>query len=93
MTYHPTPIAFKSITRVSDTEWTLVVTNRVEYCNYRLIWTKDLTKGFTSTGDWEHAVGPAAIPQWTTNVITTGGAWFWRAEGADGTNLVLKAED
>ena len=71
----------------------LVVTNRVEYCNYRLIWTKDLTKGFTSTGDWEHAVGEAAAPIWTTNVITTGGAWFWRAEGADGTNMVLKTEE
>ena len=93
VTNHPTPIAFRSIDRVSDTEWTLVVTNRVEYCNYRLIWTKDLTKGFTSTGDWEHAVGEAAAPIWTTNVITTGGAWFWRAEGADGTNMVLKTEE
>ena len=93
VTNHPTPIAFKSITRVSDTEWTLVITDRVEYCNYRLIWTDDLTKGFTSTGDWEHAVGPAADPVWTTNVITTGGAWFWRAEGADGTNMVLKTEE
>ena len=88
VTNHPTPIAFKSIERVSDTEWALVVTDRVEYCNYRLIWTKDLTKGFTETGKWEHAVGPAAEPVWTTNVITTGGAWFWRAEGADGTNMV-----
>ena len=93
VTNHPTSIAFKAIERVSDTEWTLVVTDRVEYCNYRLIWTDDLTKGFTSTGDWEHAVGPAALPTWTTNVITTGGAWFWRAEGADGTNMVLKTEE
>ena len=92
-THHPTKIAFKSIDRVSDTEWTLVITNREPYCNYRLIWTDDLTKGFTSTGDWEHAVGPAATPVWTTNVITTGGAWFWRAEGADGTNMVLKTEE
>ena len=93
VTNHPGPIAFKSIDRVSDTEWTLVVTDRVEYCNYRLIWTDDLTKGFTSTGDWEHAVGPAADPVWTTNVITTGGAQFWRAEGADGTNMVLKVQE
>ena len=92
-THHPDPIAFKSIERVSDTEWTLVVTDRVEYCNYRLIWTKDLAKGFTETGKWEHAVGPAAEPVWTTNVITTGGAWFWRAEGADGTNMVYKTEE
>ena len=92
-TYHPTPIAFKSIARVSDTEWELVVTNRKQYCNYRLIWTDDLTKGFVSTGTWEHAVGEAASPVWTTNVVTTGGAWFWRAEGADGTNMVLKVEE
>lgn len=90
VTNHPTQIAFMSIDRVSDTEWTLVVTDRVEFCNYRLLWTDDLTKGFTSTGAWEHAVGDAASAQWTTNVITTGGAWFWRAEGADGTNMVLK---
>ena len=93
VTNHPTLIAFKSIERVSDTEWTLVVTDRVEYCNYRLIWTKDLAKGFTETGKWEHAVGPAAESVWTTNVITTGGAWFWRAEGADGTNMVYKTEE
>ena len=91
VTNQPTPIAFKSIDRVSDTEWVLVITNRVEFCNYRLIWTDDLTKGFTSTGDWEHAVGPAAEPVWTTNVITTGGAWFWRAEGTEGTNMVPPA--
>ena len=85
VTNQPTDIAFKSIDRVSDTEWALVITDRVEFCNYRLIWTKDLTKGFTSTGEWEqaHAAGP-----WATNVITTGGAWFWRAEGTEGTNMV-----
>lgn len=88
ITNYPTPIAFKSIERISDTEWTLTVTSRVPYCNYRLIWTTDLTKGFTSTGAWEHAVGPAAEPVWTTNVLTTGGAWFWRAEGTEGTNMV-----
>ena len=93
VTNHPGPIAFKAIERVNDTEWTLVITNRTPYCNYRLIWTTDLTKGFTSTGAWEHAVGPAAAPVWTTNVITTGGAWFWRAEGADGTNMVLRTEE
>ena len=90
VTNRPMEIAFKSIERVSDTEWALVVTDRVEYCNYRLIWTDDLTKGFTSTGEWEHAVGEAASAQWETNVITTGGARFWRVEGADGTNMVLK---
>ena len=92
VTNQPTPIAFKSIDRVSDTEWTLVITDRVEYCNYRLLWTTNLVEGFISTGAWEHAVGPAADPIWTTNVITTGGAWFWRAEGTEGTNMVLKVE-
>ena len=93
VTNHPSPIAFKSIDRVSDTEWTLVVTDRVEYCNYRLLWTTNLVEGFISTGAWEHAVGPAADPVWATNVITTGGVWFWRAEGSDGTNMVLKTEE
>ena len=92
VTTNPTAIAFKSIDRVTDTEWKLVVTNRVRYCNYRLIWTDDLTKGFVSTGDWEHVVHEDCAV-WTTNVITTGGAWFWRAEGKDGTNMVLKVEE
>ena len=92
VTNHPTKIAFRSIDRVSDTEWALVVTNRVRYCNYRLIWTTDLTQGFTTTGDWEHVVHEGCAV-WATNVTTTGGAWFWRAEGADGTNMVLKAEE
>ena len=92
VTNHPTPIAFMSIDRVSDTEWTLVITDRVEFCNYRLLWTTNLVDGFVSTGAWQHAVGEDAKNIWETNVITTGGAWFWRAEGADGTNMVLKTE-
>lgn len=85
-----TPFAFESIRRISETEWKLVITNRAAYCNYRLLWTADLAKGFTETGRWEqaHATGP-----WTTNVITSGGLLFWRAEGAPGTNVVLKAEE
>ena len=79
----PDPIAFESITRISDTEWKLIVTNIVPYCNYRLLWTKDLTKGFTSTGDWAQAAADAP-KAWTTNVVTEGGAWFWRAEGKEG---------
>ena len=88
--YHtPTPIALKSMRCVSGSQWELVFTNRVKYCNYRLIWTDNLAKGFTSTGAWEHAVGPAADPVWTTNVLMTGsGSWFWRAEGTEGTNMV-----
>lgn len=74
----PDPIAFKSITRVTDTEWTLVVTGIVPRCHYRLIWTKDLEDGFTNTGAWKQITVPG---DWTTNVITSGEAWFWRAEG------------
>ena len=77
------PIAFKSIERVSETEWKLVVTNVVPYCSYRLLSTEDLTKGFTSTGDWMKAAANAPAA-WTTNVVTEGGARFWKAEGKDG---------
>lgn len=77
----PTPIAFRAITRVSETEWTLEITNRVKWCSYRLLATDDLTKGFVTTGAWEQA---AAAGAWTTNVITTGGAQFWKAEAKEG---------
>ena len=85
-----TPLAFKSIERISDTEWKLVITNRVRYCNYRILSTTDLKAGFVTTGDWEHVVNEDCAV-WTTNVITTGGAWFWRAEGTEGTNMVPPA--
>ena len=80
----PDPIAFESITRLSDTEWKLVVTNVVPFCSYRLIWTKDLTKGFTTTGEWVQAAADAPAA-WTNDVVTEGGAWFWKAEGKGGT--------
>ena len=86
-TNYPTPIAFMSITRLADTNWVLVVTNRRTLCWYRLIYTDDLSKGFTETGAWEQATetGP-----WTTNVIFSDGdarpAYFWRAEGTWGTD-------
>lgn len=91
ITNYPSPIAFKSIERVSDTEWKLVVTNRERYCNYRLIWTTDLTAGFTKTGEWEHVVHEGC-EVWATNIVTSGGAWFWRAEGAEGTNMIYNLE-
>ena len=77
----PTPIAFQSITRVSETEWTLTVTNRVPWCWYRLLATDDLTKGFVTTGAWEQATAEGA---WTTNVTTSSGARFWKAEAKEG---------
>ena len=83
----PTPIAFQAITKVSEengqTTWQLVVTNRVPWCHYRLIFTDDLSKGFTTTGAWEQ-VGKDADAVWTTNVTTTTGAAFWKAEGKEG---------
>lgn len=79
----PDPIAFKSITRVDETTWELVVTNIVEFCNYRLLYTDDLTKGFSVTGDWQQATGPM-VPTWTTNVVTSGEQLFWKVEAKEG---------
>ena len=79
----PDPIAFQSITRVDETTWELVITNRVPFCNYRLLCTDDLTKGFVTTGDWEQASADAD-PVWTTNVVTSGGQLFWKAEAKEG---------
>lgn len=86
-TNYPSAIAFQSISNVNATTWALVITNREPYCNYRLLATDDLTKGFTETGAWEKASADVD-PIWRTNVTTTGGAWFWRAEGTEGTNMV-----
>ena len=79
----PEPIAFKSIEPVDATTWKLVVTGVVEFCNYRLIYTDDLAKGFAVTGDWQQATAEMAS-EWTTNVVTSGGASFWRAEAKEG---------
>ena len=79
----PTPIAFESIERLAEGSWRLVVTNRVAWCWYRLLSTSDLKKGFTTTNEWEQA--PAdATPAWTNDVVTTGEALFWKAEGKEG---------
>lgn len=88
-TNSPSHIAFESITRLSETSWMVVVTNREPYCWYRLIYTDDLAKGFTSTGDWVQATVDA--PKAWTNKIDFGSdvvkpAYFWRAEGTWGTD-------
>ena len=77
----PDPIGFASVAREADGTWTLVVTNRRAWANYRLIWTDDLARGFTTTGAWEQATSDGT---WTTNVTTSGNAVFWRAEGKRG---------
>lgn len=85
-TNYPGPIAFKSIDRLSETSWLLVITNRVQWCRYRLIWTDDLTKGFTTTGGWEQVAED--LPEWTTNIVFSveeaKPAYFWKAEGTWG---------
>lgn len=85
-TNYPGPIAFKSIDRLSETSWLLVITNRVQWCRYRLIWTDDLTKGFTTTGGWEQVAED--LPEWKTNVVFSAEeakpAYFWKAEGTWG---------
>lgn len=81
----PTPIAFKSITK-TDNGWTLVVTNVVEYCNYRLLYTDDLAVAFEPISDeWEEADHDG---EWTVEVEGPGGARFWKAEGKDGIKPV-----
>ena len=83
MVVQPSPIAFQSVTQLSTTEWALVVTNRTKWCNYRLLWTDDLAKGFTATGGWETATSDGA---WATNVTidVSGPAVFWKAEAKEG---------
>ena len=88
-TNDPWDIAFESITRVSETSWKVVVTNRRELCWYRLIYTDDLAKGFTKTGAWEQATADAP-KAWTNDVNFDAGdvkpAYFWKAEGTWGTD-------
>ena len=93
VTNTPDPIAIQSISSVDADTWTLVVTNRVPYCNYRILYTDDLTKGFVNTGAWEQAIGTAdEVRVWTTNIVTGGGQWYWKAEATEGTNVVIGVE-
>lgn len=80
---HPLPIAFQSIEKSGENEWTLVVTNVVPFCNYRLLYTTDLAMDFTPVSDWVQmpATAPAA---WTIIVTVTEDAFFWKAEAKDG---------
>ena len=80
----PDPIGFKSIVRQDGNLWGLVVTNLKRGCNYRLVWTDDLTQGFVYEGEWFQATedGP-----WSTNVLFSAPAptaTFWKAEGKEG---------
>ena len=75
----PTPIAFSAITRKSDTEWELVVTDLVEQAEYALSYTPDLKTAFT-TDTWFRATSGGA---WTNTVVLPEAkpAYFWRAHG------------
>ncbi len=88
VTNYPTAIAFKVIERLNANTWRLVVTDRVETCRYRLLSTDDLTKGFTTTGDWVRTeAGAPAV--WTNDVPSSAGQQFWRVEGTWGTNNLV----
>ena len=73
----PTAIAFSEITRVSDTEWRIVVTDLVEQAEYAVSYTPDLKTAFT-TDTWFRATSGGA---WTNTVQKTEPAYFWRAHG------------
>ena len=73
----PTPIAFSEITRISDLEWRVVVTDLVEQAEYAVSCTPDLKTAFT-TGTWFRATSGGA---WTNTVPRTEPAYFWRAHG------------
>ena len=87
ITNYPLPIAFSKIQRISNTEWQLCVTNCVEWCRYRLIYTDDISRGFLHTGEWVQVSADVA-PNWTTNVVFSAKevkpAFFWRAQGTWG---------
>lgn len=80
---HPVPIAFRSIEKTGENEWTLVVTNIVPFCNYRLLSSTDLTATFAVAVDWTQAAADAPAA-WTNVITTTDAARFWRAEAKDG---------
>ena len=75
----PTPIAFRAITRKSDTEWELVVTDLVERAEYALSYTPDLLTPF-KTDEWFTATSSGS-----TNLVRkldeAKPAYFWRAHG------------
>ena len=73
----PTAIAFSEITRVSDTEWRIVITDLVEQAEYAVSYTPDLKTAFT-TDTWFRATSGGA---WTNTVQKTEPAYFWRAHG------------
>ena len=83
VTRYPSPIAIRSIDRLPDGKWQIVVTNREPYCWYCLISTDDLKRGFTSTGAWQQAAADAP-KAWTSVVERAEGQYFWRALGKPG---------
>ncbi len=88
-TVNPDPIAFTAITE-TETGWKLVATNRVQYCSYRLLYTDDISKGFTTTGAWEQVTAEVDAGTWITNIVTDAEAMFFRAEGKEGEKPVME---
>ena len=88
----PDPIAFMSIARVSESEWELVVTDAVQWCNYSLFATNTLEGGFVITNSaGAFVVDPVTNFQWKSTdkeiklkVPANGGQRFWRAIGMPG---------
>ena len=89
----PEPIAIKSIEKVDETTWRLVVTDAVQWCNYAVFATNSLAGGFAVTNSaGELIVDPVTNFQWklpdkeiTLELQADGSQLFWKAEAKEGT--------
>ena len=88
----PEPIAIKSIEKVDETTWRLVVTDAVQWCNYAVFATNSLVGGFAVTNSaGELIVDPVTNFQWklpdkeiTLELQADGSQLFWKAEAKEG---------
>ena len=88
----PDPIAFMSIAPISESEWQLVITDAVQWCNYQIFATNSLEGGFAITNSaGALIVDPITNFQWTLpdkeielRVPANGSQRFWRAVGLPG---------
>ena len=86
----PLPIAFKSIVYTNDIV-TLVITDAVKWCNYRVFATDSLEGGFVITNSAGEYVAPVTNFQWKVadpeiklEFPSTDAQRFWRAIGTEG---------